>query len=73
LHFPVTPAAGSEELMTVTEEKDSTIARVRSVDPSSTTVMAKSTPCWLTRDSRQAPIDSCSLRAGTMIWTHRIS
>src|SRR5258707_4532583 len=67
------PGAGSGALITRTPAKDSAIARVQSVEPSSTTVIWKSIRSWRSSDSSQRPMQSCSLRAGTTIWTEAIA
>jgi cytochrome c biogenesis protein CcmG, thiol:disulfide interchange protein DsbE len=52
--------------MTLTPEKDCAISNVRSVEPSSTTMISKLTPGCDTSDSRHAARLASSLRAGTM-------
>ena len=55
LFLPLQPDGKGPASITRTLGKDCAISRVRSVDPSSTTMISKLTPVWATSDSRQAP------------------
>ena len=72
LFLPVQPGSSFSAAITVTPAKPRAISAVRSVEPSSTTIRSQSLPNskissdWLTSDSRHAPRQSSSLRAGTI-------
>src|SRR5690242_11269083 len=50
----------------MTPGKERAMARVASVEASSTTTISNSSPLWATSDSRHAARDPSSLRAGTI-------
>ena len=52
-------------------ENDRATSAVRSVEASSTTIISKSIPVWVTTDSRQDARQASSFLAGTMTETTR--
>ena len=64
--FRSSPEGGGPASTTRTDGNDWAISRVRSVEASSTTMISKPTPVCAASDSRQAPRQASSLRAGTM-------
>jgi len=71
LFFPVQPAGsgGASITRTVCCGKDEAMARVWSVEWSSTTMISKGMPVCAISEARQAFNEASSLRAGTMIET----
>src|SRR5271169_2968839 len=66
LFFPVQPEGGGAAFTTCTSGNDWAISPVRSVDASFTTMISKPTPVCDTSESRQAPRQASSFRAGTI-------
>src|SRR5271165_298488 len=66
LFLPVQPAGSGPASRTRTPGNDSAMARVRSVEWSSTTMISKSTPDCETSDCKQSARLASSLRAGMM-------
>ncbi len=69
LFFPVQPAGSGPAEITRTPAKLLAISRVRSVEPSSTTMISQETPVCAVNDCRQSPRLASSFRAGMMIDT----
>jgi len=66
LFFPVHPEGGAPAFTNLTRGNDSAISRVRSVEPSFTKMISKPTSVCDTSESRQAPRQASSFRAGTI-------
>jgi peroxiredoxin len=64
--LPVHPAGNGPASITCTPAKDSAISRVRSLDPSSTTMISKLTPACSQSDCKHAPRQASSFLAGTV-------
>ena len=71
LSRPTLPCTVPAEI-TRTPAKLCAISRVRSVEPSSTTMISNATPVCAVKDCRQPPRLSSSFRAGIIIETSRI-